>query len=155
MRLKTFTIPAVLHAFAMTDDHPLSNGAWSVPSPLLTQPMGIRRAGVPAVLRSFSQGRRELSFALGPRPRAPPGRAILSEDFVCPGPVSGRCNWSMLNNSARSNHEPGSLSRLQTLQAQINPHVLVNSLTRLRAPSNRSNVEARRRVLNLSDSFFR
>jgi LytS/YehU family sensor histidine kinase len=46
-----------------------------------------------------------------------------------------------------------SQAELKTLQAQINPHFLFNSLNTLYGTIDRSNAEARRLVLNLSDIF--
>jgi two-component system LytT family sensor kinase len=46
-----------------------------------------------------------------------------------------------------------SQAELKALQAQINPHFLFNSLNTLYGTINRSNAEARRLVLNLSDVF--
>jgi two-component system LytT family sensor kinase len=46
-----------------------------------------------------------------------------------------------------------SQAELRTLQAQINPHFLFNSLNTLYGTIDRSNPEARRLVLNLADVF--
>ena len=46
-----------------------------------------------------------------------------------------------------------SQAELRALQAQINPHFLFNSLNTLYGTITRSNVEARRLVLNLADVF--
>jgi two-component system LytT family sensor kinase len=46
-----------------------------------------------------------------------------------------------------------SQAELRALQAQINPHFLFNSLNTLYGTIDRSNAEARRLVLNLSDVF--
>jgi two-component system LytT family sensor kinase len=46
-----------------------------------------------------------------------------------------------------------SQAELKALQAQINPHFLFNSLNTLYGTIDRSNAEARRLVLNLSDVF--
>jgi two-component system LytT family sensor kinase len=46
-----------------------------------------------------------------------------------------------------------SQAELKALQAEINPHFLFNSLNTLYGTIDRSNAEARRLVLNLSDVF--
>jgi two-component system, LytTR family, sensor kinase len=87
---------------------------------------------------------------LGPRQG---GRRYLSEDFG----VLVRFRAAVIEQveQLRSVQMQSLVSQaeLKTLQAQINPHFLFNSLNTLYGTIDRSNAEARRLVLNLSDIF--
>jgi len=81
------------------------------------------------------------------------GRRYLSEDIA----VLGRLGTVMVEHveQLRSTQMQNLVSQaeLKALQAQINPHFLFNSLNTLYGTIDRSNAEARRLVLNLSDVF--
>jgi two-component system LytT family sensor kinase len=97
----------------------------------------------------FAQGDTHY-LQLGPRHG---GRRYLSEDFG----VLDRFRAAVIEHveQLRSVQMQSLVSQaeLKTLQAQINPHFLFNSLNTLYGTIDRSNVEARRLVLNLSDIF--
>jgi hypothetical protein len=87
---------------------------------------------------------------LGPREG---GRRYLSEDFG----VLGQFGTAVVEHveQVRSVQMQSLVSQaeLRSLQAQINPHFLFNSLNTLYGTIDRSNPEARRLVLNLADVF--
>jgi two-component system, LytTR family, sensor kinase len=87
---------------------------------------------------------------LGPRDGA---RRYLSEDVA----VLARLGATVVEHveQLRGVQMQGLVSQaeLKALQAQINPHFLFNSLNTLYGTIDRSNVEARRLVLNLADVF--
>jgi hypothetical protein len=81
------------------------------------------------------------------------GRRYLSEDFA----VLGRLAVTVVEHVEQIRNlqmqQLVSQAELRALQAQINPHFLFNSLNTLYGTITRSNVEARRLVLNLADVF--
>jgi two-component system, LytTR family, sensor kinase len=87
---------------------------------------------------------------LGPRDG---GRRYLSEDFAVLGRLKAAVveQVELLRGAQMQNLV--SQAELKALQAQINPHFLFNSLNTLYGTIDRSNAEARRLVLNLSDVF--
>jgi hypothetical protein len=113
-------------------------------------PAGDGPAWVQAVVPlRFSRGDARY-LLLGPRDGA---RRYLSEDFA----VLTRLGAAMVEHveQLRGIQMQGLVSQaeLKALQAQINPHFLFNSLNTLYGTIDRSNVEARRLVLNLADVF--
>jgi two-component system LytT family sensor kinase len=145
-------IARFLHAsrFEITEEHPLVNGTLTVPVAVIDAEKWTVPAWVQAVLpMRFSQG--DASYLLlGPRHG---GRRYLSEDFD----VLARFRAAVIEHveQLRSVQMQSLVSQaeLKTLQAQINPHFLFNSLNTLYGTIDRSNAEARRLVLNLSDIF--
>jgi two-component system, LytTR family, sensor kinase len=81
------------------------------------------------------------------------GRRYLSEDLA----VLGRLAVTVVEHVEQIRNlqmqQLVSQAELRALQAQINPHFLFNSLNTLYGTITRSNVEARRLVLNLADVF--
>jgi len=111
---------------------------------------GDRPAWVQAVVPlRFSKGD-AMHLLLGPRDGA---RRYLSEDFA----VLMQLGAAVVEHveQLRGVQMQGLVSQaeLKALQAQINPHFLFNSLNTLYGTIDRSNAEARRLVLNLSDVF--
>jgi two-component system LytT family sensor kinase len=136
--------------FEMTEEHPLVNGTLTVPMAVIEAANWTVPDWVQAVLpMRFSQG--DASYLLlGPRHG---GRRYLSEDFD----VLARFRATVIEyvEQLRSVQMQSLVSQaeLKTLQSQINPHFLFNSLNTLYGTIDRSNAEARRLVLNLSDIF--
>jgi len=81
------------------------------------------------------------------------GRRYLSEDFTVLARLSGSMVEHVEQLRIRQMQQLVSQAELRALQGQINPHFLFNSLNTLYGTIARSNVEARRLVLNLSDVF--
>jgi two-component system, LytTR family, sensor kinase len=136
--------------FEMTQEHPLVNGTLSVPVGVVDAGNWTVAPWVQAVLpMRFSQGDANY-LLLGPRHG---GRRYLSEDFG----VLVRFRAAVIEHVEQMRgvqmQSLVSEAELKTLQAQINPHFLFNSLNTLYGTIDRSNVEARRLVLNLSDIF--
>jgi two-component system LytT family sensor kinase len=102
-----------------------------------------------AVPLAFSRGDMKC-LILGPRDG---GRRYLSEDLA----VLSRLRAAVIEHveQLRSAQMQSLVTQaeLRALQAQINPHFLFNSLNTLYGSIDRSNAEARRLVLNLSDVF--
>jgi Histidine kinase len=97
----------------------------------------------------FSRGdARYLLF--GPRDG---GRRYLSEDFGVLGQFGAAVIEHVEQLRGVQMQSTVSQAELRTLQAQINPHFLFNSLNTLYGTIHRSNPEARRLVLNLADVF--
>jgi two-component system LytT family sensor kinase len=98
---------------------------------------------------AFSRGDTKW-LILGPRDG---GRRYLSEDLA----VLSRLRAAVIEHveQLRSAQMQSLVTQaeLRALQAQINPHFLFNSLNTLYGSIDRSNAEARRLVLNLSDVF--
>jgi hypothetical protein len=136
--------------FDMTQEQPLVVGTLTVPVAVVDAAKWTVPSWVQAVLpMRFSQG--DASYLLlGPRHG---GRRYLSEDFD----VLARFRAAVIEHveQLRSVQMQSLVSQaeLKTLQAQINPHFLFNSLNTLYGTIDRSNAEARRLVLNLSDIF--
>jgi two-component system LytT family sensor kinase len=87
---------------------------------------------------------------LGPREG---GRRYLSEDCVVLGRFAAAVVEHVDQLRDLQMQSLVSQAELRTLQAQINPHFLFNSLNTLYGTIDRANVEARRLVLNLADVF--
>lgn len=87
---------------------------------------------------------------LGPREG---GRRYLSEDFGVLGKFGATVVEHVEQLRGVQMQSLVSQAELRTLQAQINPHFLFNSLNTLYGTIDRSNPEARRLVLNLADVF--
>ena len=87
---------------------------------------------------------------LGPRDG---GRRYLSEDFRVLGQFGAAIVEQIEQLRSMQMQSLVSQAELRTLQAQINPHFLFNSLNTLYGTIHRSNPEARRLVLNLADVF--
>src|SRR5260370_5051667 len=136
--------------FDMTQEQPLVVGTLTVPVAVVDAANWTVPSWGQAVLpMAFSQG--DPSYLLlGPRHG---GRRYLSEDFD----VLVRFRAAVIEQveQLRSVQMQSLVSQaeLKTLQAQINPHFLFNSLYPLYGTIDRSNAEARRLVLNLSDIF--
>jgi len=136
--------------FDMTQEQPLVVGTLTVPVAVVDAANWTVPSWVQAVLpMRFSQG--DASYLLlGPRHG---GRRYLSEDFG----VLVRFRAAVVEyvEQLRSVQMQSLVSQaeLKTLQAQINPHFLFNSLNTLYGTIDRSNADARRLVLNLSDIF--
>jgi two-component system LytT family sensor kinase len=81
------------------------------------------------------------------------GRRYLSEDFAILGRLGATVVEHMEQIRNLQMQQLVSQAELRALQAQINPHFLFNSLNTLYGTITRSNVEARRLVLNLADVF--
>jgi two-component system, LytTR family, sensor kinase len=87
---------------------------------------------------------------LGPRDG---GRRYLSEDFAVLIRLGAAVVEQVEQLRGIQMQNLVSQAELKALQAQINPHFLFNSLNTLYGTIDRSNPEARRLVLNLSDVF--
>ena len=87
---------------------------------------------------------------LGPREG---GRRYLSEDFGVLAQFGAAVVEHVAQLRSVQMQSLVSQAELQTLQAQINPHFLFNSLNTLYGVIDRSNPEARRLVVNLADVF--
>ena len=81
------------------------------------------------------------------------GRRYLSEDLAVLGRLSAVVLERVEQLRSIQIQTLVSQAELKALQAQINPHFLFNSLNTLYGTIERSNSEARRLVLNLSDVF--
>ena len=81
------------------------------------------------------------------------GRRYLSEDFAVLGRLAATVVEHVEQIRSLQMQQLVSQAELRALQAQINPHFLFNSLNTLYGTIARSNVEARRLVLNLADVF--
>ncbi len=81
------------------------------------------------------------------------GRRYLSEDFAVLGRLAVAVVEHVEQIRSLQMQQLVSQAELRALQAQINPHFLFNSLNTLYGTITRSNVEARRLVLNLADVF--
>ena len=81
------------------------------------------------------------------------GRRYLSEDFAVLGRLAVTVVEHVEQIRSLQMQQLVSQAELRALQAQINPHFLFNSLNTLYGTITRSNVEARRLVLNLADVF--
>jgi hypothetical protein len=87
---------------------------------------------------------------LGPRDG---GRRYLSEDFAIMARLGAAVTEHVERLRRVQMQSLVSQAELKALQAQINPHFLFNSLNTLYGTIDRSNVEARRLVLDLADVF--
>jgi len=87
---------------------------------------------------------------LGPREGA---RRYLSEDLAVLARLEAAVIEQVEHLRSVQMQNLVSQAELKALQAQINPHFLFNSLNTLYGTIDRSNAEARRLVLNLSDVF--
>ena len=141
-----------LHAarFTLSVECPLKTGPVAIPLAVLDSANPTLPSWVQAVIPlRFSRGDTQY-LLLGPRDG---GRRYLSEDIA----VLGRLGAVVVEHveQLRSAQMQGLVSQaeLKALQAQINPHFLFNSLNTLYGTIDRSNAEARRLVLNLSDVF--
>ena len=141
-----------LHAahFKLSESCPLKTGPVAMPIAVLEPANWTLPTWAQAVVPlRFSRG--DIQYLLlGTRNG---GRRYLSEDMA----VLGRLGAVMVEHveQLRSTQMQGLVSQaeLKALQAQINPHFLFNSLNTLYGTIHRSNAEARRLVLNLSDVF--
>ena len=136
--------------FDMTQEQPLVVGTLTVPVAVVDAANWTVPSWVQAVLpMRFSQG--DASYLLlGPRHG---GRRYLSEDFDVLVRFGGTVTEHVEQLRSVQMQSLVSQAELKTLQAQINPHFLFNSLNTLYGTIDRSNGEARRLVLNLSDIF--
>jgi two-component system LytT family sensor kinase len=87
---------------------------------------------------------------LGPRDG---GRRYLSEDLGVLARLGAAVGEHIEQLRSLQMQNLVSQAELKALQAQINPHFLFNSLNTLYGTIDRSNVQARRLVLNLADVF--
>ena len=125
--------------------------------PAPTAPIAVLDAAnwnVPSWVRAvlpmrFSRGDAHY-LLLGPREG---GRRYLSEDCVVLGRFAAAVVEHVDQLRDLQMQSLVSQAELRTLQAQINPHFLFNSLNTLYGTIDRANVEARRLVLNLADVF--
>jgi hypothetical protein len=136
--------------FEVTTDRPTSNQEISVPVAIVDR----KRWSVPLWVHAivplrFARGDAKY-ILLGARDG---GRRYLSEDSG----VLARLGGSVIEQVEQLRNiqmqHLVSQAELKALQAQINPHFLFNSLNTLYGTIDRSNAEARRLVLNLSDVF--
>ncbi len=98
---------------------------------------------------TFSRGDAKC-LLLGPRSG---GRRYLSEDLAVLAQFRAAVIERVEQLRGAQMQSLVSQAELRALQAQINPHFLFNSLNTLYGSIDRSNAEARRLVLNLSDVF--
>src|SRR5580698_3614764 len=113
-------------------------------------PRGELAAWVQAVVPlRFSRGDARY-LLLGPREG---GRRYLSEDFAVLARLQAAVVEQVEQLRGLQMQNLVSEAELKALQAQINPHFLFNSLNTLYGTIDRSNVQARRLVLNLADVF--
>jgi two-component system LytT family sensor kinase len=111
---------------------------------------GAKTAWAEAVVPlSFSRGDTKY-LMLGPRNG---GRRYLSEDLAVLARLAAVVVEHVEQLRGAQMQTLVSQAELRALQAQINPHFLFNSLNTLYGSIDRSNAEARRLVLNLSDVF--
>jgi len=117
---------------------------------LVTEERGAKTAWAEAAVPlSFSRGDTKY-LILGPRNG---GRRYLSEDLAVLARLAAVVVEHVEQLRGAQMQTLVSQAELRALQAQINPHFLFNSLNTLYGSIDRSNVEARRLVLNLSDVF--
>ena len=136
--------------FDLAEEHPLIDEALTAPVAVIDASNWTVPSWVQAVLpMRFSRG--DAQYLLLAQREG--GRRYLSEDFG----VLLRLGAAVVEHVEQlRNIQMQSLvsqAELKTLQAQINPHFLFNSLNTLYGTIDRSNAEARRLVLNLSDVF--
>jgi two-component system LytT family sensor kinase len=136
--------------YELTKDSPFEDAALATPVGM-TEAEDLRAAPwVQAVVPLRLSRGDTIYLLLGPRDGA---RRYLSEDFG----VLMRLGAAVVEHveQLRSIQMQGLVSQaeLKALQAQINPHFLFNSLNTLYGTIDRSNIEARRLVLNLADVF--
>jgi two-component system, LytTR family, sensor kinase len=145
------TVAHFLHAahFTLTDKCPSISGQ-SIPLAVLDPPNWGLPSWVQAVVPlRFSRGDAKY-LLLGPREG---GRRYLSEDFGVLARLEAAVVEQVEQLRGAQMQNLVSQAELKALQAQINPHFLFNSLNTLYGTIDRSNAEARRLVLNLSDVF--
>jgi len=136
--------------FEITAESPLVNGKLTAPVAVVDAADWTVPPWVQAVLPlRFSQGDADY-LLLGSRHG---GRRYLSEDFGVLVRFSAAVVEHVEQLRSVQMQSLVSQAELKTLQAQINPHFLFNSLNTLYGTIDRSNAEARRLVLNLSDIF--
>ncbi len=136
--------------FQLTEKRPLDGPPPSAPIAVLDA----ARWDVPSWVRAvlplrFSRGDARY-LLLGQREG---GRRYLSEDFGVLGQFGAAVVEHVEQLRGVQMQSLVSQAELRTLQAQINPHFLFNSLNTLYGTIDRSNPEARRLVLNLADVF--
>ena len=136
--------------FELTLDYPAHNSEIAAPVAIVNPENWRGPAWVQAAVPlRFARGDARY-LLLGPREGA---RRYLSEDFA----VLARLEAAVIEQveQLRSVQMQNLVSQaeLKALQAQINPHFLFNSLNTLYGTIERSNADARRLVLNLSDVF--
>ena len=136
--------------FELTEERPLRNKEMANPMAVIDAETWEVPSWVQAVVPLRFARSDARYILLGPRDG---GRRYLSEDFG----VLVRLGAAVIEHveQLRSIQMQNLVSQaeLRALQAQINPHFLFNSLNTLYGTIDRSNSEARRLVLNLSDVF--
>ncbi|PYT21065.1 MAG: hypothetical protein DMG57_39830 [Acidobacteria bacterium] len=136
--------------FDLTVEAPLGDGELATPLAVTDAGNGTLPHWVHAVVPlRFSRGDAGY-LLLGPRDG---GRRYLSEDFAVLTRLGSAVVEQVEQLRAVQIQSLVSQAELRTLQAQINPHFLFNSLNTLYGTIERSNTEARRLVLNLADVF--
>lgn len=152
IRLAAHTIAGFVRArrFELTETNPVTDGELIVPRAVLEQPGWNLPHWVHAVVPlRFSRGDSRY-LLLGPRDG---GRRYLSEDFAELVRLGTAVVEEVEQLRALQMQNLVSQAELRALQAQINPHFLFNSLNTLYGTIDRTNAEARRLVLNLSEVF--
>ena len=150
------SVAEVIARFVRTSRYELS-GDCRLKSGPVTMPLALVSAGdnsLPAwgqavVPFSFSRGDAKY-LVLGSRSG---GRRYLSEDLAVLARLGAAVVERVEQLRSAEMQRLVSQAELKALQAQINPHFLFNSLNTLYGSIDRSNAEARRLVLNLSDVF--
>ncbi|MGA3026083.1 MAG: histidine kinase [Bryobacteraceae bacterium] len=152
LRHASETIAGFLRAsrFDLTETRPFEGLAPTGPIAVLDAANWNVPSWVRAVLPlRFSRGDARY-LLLGPREG---GRRFLSEDFGILAQFGAAVVEHVEQLRGLQMQSLVSQAELRTLQAQINPHFLFNSLNTLYGTIDRSNPEARRLVLNLADVF--
>ncbi len=145
-------IARFLHAsrFDFTDQRPTTDEALTTPVAVIDMANWAVQPWVQAVAPiRFAQGDARY-LLLGSRKG---GRRYLSEDFGVLARFGAAVAEHVEQYRSIQMQSLVSQAELRALQAQINPHFLFNSLNTLYGTIDRSNVDARRLVLNLSDVF--
>ena len=137
-------------SFELTDKAPLEDGDLATPAAVIEEGNWRLPSWVHAVVPlRFSKDDTKY-LLLGPRDG---GRRYLSEDCAVLTRLGSGVVEQVEQLRAVQMQSLVSQAELRALQAQINPHFLFNSLNTLYGTIERSNTEARRLVLNLSDVF--
>src|SRR6202034_554993 len=134
----------------VTEQNPRSAGALTVPTSVVDSSNWTVPPWVHALVPiRFSRG--DAAYVLlGPRDG---GRRYLSEDLGVLARLGAAVGEHIEQLRSLQMQNLVSQAELKALQAQINPHFLFNSLNTLYGTIDRSNVQARRLVLNLADVF--
>lgn len=136
--------------FELSEQNPRADGELLAPRAVLERPgWNLPHWAHAVVPFRFSRGDSRY-LLLGPRDG---GRRYLSEDFAELIRLAAAVVEEVEQLRGLQMQNLVSQAELRALQAQINPHFLFNSLNTLYGTIDRSNAEARRLVLNLSDVF--